>query len=72
MVFHFLKLCVKEAVFAVVAGIVAPIIARALPEAICNAKMLLGFLLGHCEKTAGFRGNLAKSSFSNGKNFDFN
>ena len=58
MVFHFLKLCVKEAVLSVVAGIVAPIIARTLPEAIYNAEMLLGFLLCHCEKTAGFRGNL--------------
>jgi|GEM_PF-6079711 len=48
----------KKAVFAVVAGIVAPIIARTLPEAIYNAEMLLGFLLCHCEKTAGFRGNL--------------
>ncbi|MCI5633816.1 hypothetical protein [Helicobacter sp.] len=53
-----MKLCVKEAVLSVVAGIVAPIIARILPEAICNAEMLLGFLLCHCEKTAGFRGNL--------------
>ncbi|WP_273214085.1 hypothetical protein [Helicobacter rodentium] len=54
-----MKLCCKrEAVLSVVAGIVAPIIARILLEAIYNAEMLLGFLLCHCEKTAGFRGNL--------------